>query len=430
MLSAVHHDSFQLDRPEQSKLFRSEALAAAANAGLGQPIAKLPVSWGLLSISMGAMLAGCVVFLMVGTYARQETAKGVVSAIGGEVRIAAPAAGIVRSVLITDGQRVRARQTLITVDTLHTGVNGRPVDQFLLDSLDRELTNLRTRLHALQEAAGIEARGIPARRTALEGERAAILAQKRSAVRRLSLAQDSLARMEPVATRGFISSETLRQHREEVLVLQQAIEDARGVEARLDGQISELNNQAARQPLIVAQQRSELLGLITRTERDRDAATGQRGFAVTAPAEGTVTTVQVAKGQPIDPQATLMTVSLATHAMQAEIFVPSRAIGFLATGQDVRLRYDAFPYQRFGVGTGRVQSISSTVLRPEQIVATIRVEEPVYRVVVALDQDAIVAYGSRYRLRPGLALSADIVLDRRTFAEWLLDPIKALRGRL
>jgi membrane fusion protein len=77
-----------------------------------------------------------------------------------------------------------------------------------------------------------------------------------------------------------------------------------------------------------------------------------------------------------------------------------------------------------------VRTISSTVLRPDQIVATIHVEEPVYRVVVALDQDAINAYGQRYRIRSGMALSADIVLDRRSFAQWLLDPIKALRGRL
>lgn len=430
MLPEVQSTPFFHGRGEQSSLFRPEALAAAASGGFGQPIAKLPVSWGLLSTCMGAMLAGFVAFMMVGTYARQETARGIVSATDGEIRIAAPTGGIVRSVLVTDGQRVRAGQTLVTVDTPHTGVNGRPVDQSLLDSLDRELANLRTRLRALGEAADIEAKGIPARRAALEGERTAVVAQGRSAARRLSLAQESLARMEPVAARGFISSETLRHHREEVLVLQQAIADARGAEARLDGQISELDNQAARQPLTVAQQRGELLDLIARTERDRDAARGQRGFAVTTPAAGTVTTVQVAKGQPIDPQATLMTVSVAAKAMQAEIFVPSRAIGFLGPGQDVRLRYDAFPYQRFGVGTGRVQSISSTVLRPDQIVATIRVEEPVYRVVVALDQDAIFAYGRRYRIRPGLALSADIVLDRRTFAEWLLDPIEALRGRL
>ncbi|MFV3561794.1 biotin/lipoyl-binding protein, partial [Mycobacterium tuberculosis] len=88
-------------------------------------------------MSMGTMLAGCVGFLMLGTYARQETARGLVSGSGGEIRIAAPAAGVVRTVLVVDGQRVRADQMLVTVHTLHTGVNGRPVDQALLDSLDR-----------------------------------------------------------------------------------------------------------------------------------------------------------------------------------------------------------------------------------------------------------------------------------------------------
>ncbi|EPE61883.1 HlyD family secretion protein [Sphingomonas paucimobilis] len=411
-------------------LFRPEALLADADGGAGQPIARLPVSWGLLTMSMGTMLAGCVGFLMLGTYARQETARGLVSGSGGEIRIAAPAAGVVRTVLVVDGQRVRADQMLVTVHTLHTGVNGRPVDQALLDSLDRELVDMRARLRALGEAARIETEGLPGRFAALKGELAAASAQEQSASDRLRLAQESLARIEPVAARGFISSESLRHHREEVLVLQQAIADARGAKARIEGQIRELSNLAMRQPMTVAQQRGELLDLIARTQRDRDIAAGQRGFAVTAPASGVVTTVQVAQGQPVDPQQTLMTVTTKVDALLAEIFVPSRAIGFLAPGQEVRLRFDAFPYQRFGVGTGRVRTISSTVLRPDQIVATIHVEEPVYRVVVALDQDAINAYGQRYRIRSGMALSADIVLDRRSFAQWLLDPIKALRGRL
>lgn len=182
--------------------------------------------------------------------------------------------------------------------------------------------------------------------------------------------------------------------------------------------------------MTVAQQRGELLDLIARTRRERDAAAGQRGYAVTAPTSGVVTTVQAGDGQPIDPQTTLMTVSTGTRAMMAELFVPSRAIGFIEEGQKVRLRYDAFPYQRFGVGTGRVKAISSTVLRPDQVTAAIRIEEPVYRVVIALDESSITAYGHRYRIRPGFALNADIILDRRSFAQWLLDPILALRGRL
>lgn len=416
----------QADRP----LFRPEALAAAADSGLGRPIAKLPVSWVLLTAIMGFMLAAFMAVMLAGTYTRKETVSGLVSSTGSEARVLPMSAGVVKSVLVADGQHVRAGQTLVMVATLHSGLNGRSIDQKLLDNLDRELLNLGTRLRSLNDAAKIDLLGMPARLAALKAERNAVTAQERATDKRLSMAQEALVRLGPVADRGFISGETMRHHKEEVLVLQQAIADARGTEARLDGQISDLSNLAARQPMTVAQQRGELLDLIARTERDREAALGQRGFAVMSPTSGVVTTVQVASGQPVDPQMTLMTVSTKPTDMLAEVFVPSRAIGFLEPGQQVRLRYDAFPYQRFGVGTGRIKTISSTVLRPDQVAATIRIEEPVYRVVVRLDQDSVAAYGHRYHIRPGFALSADIVLEERTFAQWLLDPIVALRGRL
>jgi hypothetical protein len=46
--------------------------------------------------------------------------------------------------------------------------------------------------------------------------------------------------------------------------------------------------------------------------------------------------------------------------LQAEIYIPSRAIGFVKPGQEVRLLYDAFPYQRFGAYRGRVVAASSS----------------------------------------------------------------------
>lgn len=368
--------------------------------------------------------------LSIGTYTRKETAAGLVRSAAGEVRIAAPIVGVIKRVAVRDGEHVRVGQTLVTVDTSRNGINGQPVDQSALDSLDGELANLDERLRSLGAAASIDQQGLPNKLASLRTERVAAVEQERSSKERLTMAKDALAKLEPVAASGYISGESMRRHKEEVLVLQQAVADARGLQARLDGQINDIQTLIARQPMTVAQQRGELLDLIARTRRERDAAAGQRGYAVTAPTSGVVTTVQAGDGQPIDPQTTLMTVSTGTRAMMAELFVPSRAIGFIEEGQKVRLRYDAFPYQRFGVGTGRVKAISSTVLRPDQVTAAIRIEEPVYRVVIALDESSITAYGHRYRIRPGFALNADIILDRRSFAQWLLDPILALRGRL
>ncbi|QXT34377.1 HlyD family efflux transporter periplasmic adaptor subunit [Sphingomonas sanguinis] len=416
---------------DRTPLFRPEALAAASDSGLGEPIAKLPVSWTLLSMAMGALLSAFIALMVLGTYTRREVALGLVSSTGNNIRITVPTPGIVRDVLVADGQKVRARQPLVTIETSHNGVTGRSVDEELISNLDRERANLKRRLNSLGQAAAIELRGMPARLEALRQEKMAAKAQERSANKRLAMATEALARIEPVAERGFISGESMRRRKEEIIILQQAIADARGAEARLDGQISELENQIARQPMLVAQQRGELLDQISRTQRDREMAAAQTGFTIRSPTSGVVTTLQIAKGQPVDGQMTLMTVSQHPKgSMLAELFVPSRAIGFLEPGQKVRLRFDAFPYQRFGVGTGRIKTISSTVLRPDQVAATIRIEEPVYRVVVSLDRDTIMAYGRQYHIRPGFALSADIVLERRSFAQWLLDPILALRGRL
>lgn len=413
-----------------SPLFRPEAVAAAATTGMGKPIALLPVSWGVLTSALALCIACCVAFLFTGNYTRKESAVGVVRSAGGQVRVAVPSAGIVRRIMVEEGQRVRAGQTLMTIDTIRAGMDGRPLDDATAETLDREIANLQERLSALDAAAGIERAAAPSRIAALEGQRAAAREQERGSRARLTLAREALAKLAPVAERGFISGETMRRREEEVISLGQAVAEARGEQARLTGQIEEARSQISQRPLSVVQERGQLLDLLARARRERADVTGQRGFAVVAPSSGVVSAVQVAAGQPIDPQRTPMTIATAGSAVTAEVFVPSRAIGFIETGQRVRVRYDAFPFQRFGAGTGTVRAISATVLRPQEVEAAIQVQEPVYRVVIALESDTIGAYGQRHRVRPGFAVTADIVLDERSFGEWLLDPILALRGRL
>ena len=56
-------------------------------------------------------------------------------------------------------------------------------------------------------------------------------------------------------------------------------------------------------------------------------------------------------------------------------------------------------------------------------------QEPVFRVRVRLAKDTIMAYGQDLPLQPGLLLSADVIIDRRSLIEWLLDPLYAVGRR-
>jgi membrane fusion protein len=138
----------------------------------------------------------------------------------------------------------------------------------------------------------------------------------------------------------------------------------------------------------------------------------------------------VSLGQAIAPGATVAVVIPEGAKLEAELLAPSRAAGFIHPGQEVHLMLQAFPYQRFGTVKGRISTISRTVLGPTEInIPGLRIDEPVFRVRVALPREEVHAYGEAIPLQPGMLLSADIVFDRRSLVRWLFDPLFAVARR-
>lgn len=102
------------------------------------------------------------------------------------------------------------------------------------------------------------------------------------------------------------------------------------------------------------------------------------------------------------------------------------AIGFIASGDMVLLRYQAFPYQKFGHQQGQVARISRSALSPGELgslIGNAQAGEPYYRVTVELARQAITAYGKEEALKPGMALDADILGERRRLIEWFIEPL-------
>jgi membrane fusion protein len=113
--------------------------------------------------------------------------------------------------------------------------------------------------------------------------------------------------------------------------------------------------------------------------------------------------------------------------LQAELFFPARAFGFISAGQQVRILYDAFPYQKFGAYRGSVTNVSHTILTGSETIGPITLKEPAYRVTVALDRPDIDAYGHKMPLQPDMLLKADVILEQRSLMKWLFDPVFSTR---
>jgi membrane fusion protein len=173
----------------------------------------------------------------------------------------------------------------------------------------------------------------------------------------------------------------------------------------------------------VERQISELREGMTQVESRRETV-------LRAPMAGVVANVAVNRGQSVAADTHLATVLPKGSGMHVELLVPTRAIGFLKKGQEVVLRYDAFPYERFGQYRGTIIDIGQNVWTAGERVGPLSAKEPVYRVDVALQKQSVSALGQEFALRPGMMVNADLLLEKRSLLEWVFEPVLQLKGRL
>jgi membrane fusion protein len=122
-------------------------------------------------------------------------------------------------------------------------------------------------------------------------------------------------------------------------------------------------------------------------------------------------------GQRLDPAKPVLALLKDGSELQAELYVPSRAIGFVKPGQQVRLMYDAFPYQHFGTFGGTVESVSQVMLMPQEANGSITLTEPSYRVLVITDFGENKLY--RVQFLPDMTFNSFVILDHVTLLHFL-----------
>ncbi|HEV7914865.1 MAG TPA: HlyD family efflux transporter periplasmic adaptor subunit, partial [Albitalea sp.] len=164
----------------------------------------------------------------------------------------------------------------------------------------------------------------------------------------------------------------------------------------------------------------------------------KRTVVIRAPEDGVVTAVLAEKGHSVAPGSALASLLPADAKLQAQLFAPSSAVGFVRPSQPVQLRYQAFPYQKFGHHAGQVLQVSRTPLQatelaglplPESLKSTSSAE-PLYRITVTLERQAVQAYGQAQPLAAGMQIDADVLLDRRRLIEWVFEPVLSVTGRI
>jgi membrane fusion protein len=163
-------------------------------------------------------------------------------------------------------------------------------------------------------------------------------------------------------SKGLVSNHEYAARLSDVLQQRQKLDSLHQQLYKLRNQMTETQYQLDQLPTTMGEKIQTLRSSLADIEQRLSEANGRRAYTIRAPTDGRVSLLAVSPGQNADPKRVQLEIIPDNGALQAELLIPPRAIGFIESGQIVRIRYDAFPYQEFGVHTARVTTVSQTML--------------------------------------------------------------------
>ena len=412
-------------------LFREESEEARATRWLGRVVLIRPVSFAVLTAAALGFTIALAAFFTFGEYTRKARVTGVLAPSQGVARVIAQQPGLIESVHVREGDHVARDAVMIVMGDGREGRGRQEVGAALLARLAERESAIGRQREAALAAMHAEQLAYAERRSALARELEQVGNEIATQARRNALADASLERAQRLADIGFVSTAQLERERDARLGQVSRLEELERARIALGREAAAIAFEAQGARLRASEQLAafDLQRAALGQERlERDL---QFHAAIVAPAAGIIATVLVEPGQMVTPGTVLATLIPAGSALEAHLYAPSRSIGFVHEGEEVLLRYLAYPHQKFGMHPARIVAVSRNPMLPGELGFTPvdGTREPVYRIKAALGAQSIRAYGRFEKLQPGMQVEADVLLDRRRLVEWIFEPLLGLAGR-
>jgi membrane fusion protein len=299
----------------------------------------------------------------------------------------------------------------------------------------------QSRANQVAEMGRAEAflKGANEQKSALERDQKALIdaidSQEQSLQEALTQAREKVERARDLVKRGYATRNVLDSYERSQFDYERQLTEVKLKRVEYTRQETEKKRGLAILAADKESQQAFAAGQINTIDARLAYLKTESALQVQAQASGQVLAIAGKIGDSVDPGQFVAAIGDANAEPLVVLDVPARATGLLEVGQKVVLKYDAFPYKTFGIQHGTVTSISSAAIRAPVSKGDIGLDpRPIslqsqYRVEVKPDSNEIEAYGVKKKLTLGSTLSADIIVERRRLIDWVLDPIRAMRGR-
>ncbi|WP_163932796.1 HlyD family secretion protein [Paraferrimonas sp. SM1919] len=415
-------------------LFRKEAVQQQQQRLTGSVSLAQPVSIAVITVVILTITTVIISFLFLAQYTRKESVQGFLISDKGLIRGFSGQAGVIELLYVAEGDMVVKGQKLANINVpkaSYTSQRGTThLSEQLVFQYQQQLALIDSEIQQQKQLLEQELVTLKASQEGLYSERQSLLTQTKLATAKLQLIEQQQQSLQALYGKNHLTLSEYQSHRQIAIDAEQELHSYQRLlftnHVRMEElayKIDILPNQLHVKLSSLQRQKSEIQNQLLHTQANAT-------YTVLAPHSGVVTAVLFSQGETVANNTAILTILPENSNLVAELLVPSRSIGFVKLGQTAKLRFDAFPYQRFGFINSEVISIEQTLVTPSEIKLPINIREPVYRLRAKLPHQYIQAYGKDFPLKTGMQLEADISLDKRSLLDWLFEPIYSLKGKL
>ncbi len=406
-------------------LFRKQVVNNQYDKTWGQVNLSQPISYRILSLVFVTLVAVAVIFLFSAQYHRKERVTGIILPEKGVIDLFSPGRLLIKEKYVQQGTSVSKGQPLFLLSAPVHLHNGESETQLAIEELSKQISLLNKQYKRIKQN---EKQSLAHLSKTAEAQKlqANILQQELEAIQaRANINQTRIDKHKAILKSGLVSENLFNQLKEQQHSLLQESHNTTRLIKNAEQQLQQTLFEIASLPMDTQQELDRIALTTSEREQALTKLKASDQVLITAPISGTIATLDVYDNQWLRPQQLMLTILPETASLYAELYVPTRAFGFVAEGQQTKVKLDAFPFQKFGFMAGTVINKSSHTNSP--VAGSAPLQDLNYKVKVKLDKQTITAYGQEVRLHSGMKLVADIMIDTRSLMEWLLAPLYSLK---
>ncbi len=409
-------------------LFRKQVITKQQKYIWGEVNISRRVSVDSLFIFFASLFICFVVFLFVGEYNQKLTFRGVLQPSAGIIEYHSPLTGTVSQIFVKEGEKVKIGQPLFSIiktNYLATGLNNNTV-------INAQLAQKKSALNMLLASASPQLQASTAKlKENLQStqHQYSFLTEERALLaKRIALSNEQVKSNNSLSEQLLLNQTEKHAALDKWLILKHQLNGVDAKKAKLSNDIKQLQIEISQLHVNHHKQIQELRLQVINVEQQLSQQLQTQSSMVTATIDGTISNITINTGTEVVQNQYLTSLIPLDSQLIAHLFIPAKAIGLVSTGDLSRLKLDAFPFQQYGIMPSTLTSISKSLINTQDTSNKISIPEPYYQSTAVLASQFISVGNKQLPLYSGMTFTTDVVISKRTLAEWLFEPfISALR---